>query len=85
MSSDYAEMARLMVAGRRHLPTVPFTPDAVRTYLDTHIVHWRNVRDKELVGEGVWPSPLYVTAVQYLDAYQAMRTALFGRPLGHES
>ena len=78
--TEHEQVVRLSVAARTHAPAVPFTPDAVWAYLDTHIVHWRTVRDAEACREGPWPSPVYVTAVQYLDAFQSVRTALFGGP-----
>jgi hypothetical protein len=50
--------------------TVPFEEDSVRNYLDEAITYWRN---EERKGRDI--------AVWYVDAFQSMRTALFGSTL----
>ncbi len=72
-------MVQAYTIPRYHNPTVEFTQGAVQEYLDTRIFHWRDVRANAEIHSALW-----TTAIMYLDAYQAMRTALFGRPLGHE-
>ncbi len=62
------------------MSTVPFTEEDVMAYLDVAINHWRQVRDD--------PDPLkkdrlteQVKAIHYIDAFQSVRTSLFGETL----
>lgn len=52
---------------------VLFTKNAVKKYLDTCIEYWRLKHDKGDEG-----------ALYYVDAYQSVRTSLFGESLGKE-
>jgi hypothetical protein len=50
--------------------TIAFTEEAVTAYLDAAIAAWRKRREE---GDGV--------AVHYVDAFQSVRTSLFGEAL----
>jgi hypothetical protein len=52
---------------------VPFTENAVRDYLDGAIRGWRKKRDEKGEGSEV--------AVFYIDAFQSVRTSIFGETL----
>ncbi len=54
-------------------PTVPFTEEEVKGYLDKNIVYWRKCAPTEM-------------RASYIDAYQSVRVSLFGEllPKGDE-
>ena len=51
--------------------TIPFTEEDVKNYLDKTIESWRKKKDDE-------------TAEYYIDAFQSVRTSLFGDTLSKE-
>ena len=51
--------------------TIEFTPEAVKQYLVAAVQKWRCLRDDPEYGD--WPM-----ASHYIDAFQSMRTTLFG-------
>ena len=53
-------------------PKVAFTEDAVKEYLDNCITHWRN------------NAPPSEMRSHYVDAFQSVRTSLFGELLPQE-
>ena len=55
---------------RRGKHLIPFTETDIREYLDRSIRYWRKKRDE---GNALAPS--------YIDAFQSVRTTLFGRLL----
>ena len=55
---------------------VDFTPDAIRAYLDGCITHSREWRDGSEFGGEDW-----TMARCYVDAYQSVRTSIFGEIL----
>lgn len=55
---------------------IPFTKDEVKKYLDECIVFWRKKRDSD--GEKAEMFEYYI------DAYQSVRTSLFGETLAVE-
>lgn len=63
------------------MSVVSFTPEAIRAYLDDAILHWRAIRDTD--AEQLLPTPRRAKplACVYIDAYQSVRTALFGECL----
>lgn len=68
--------------GHRHEPepddeTIAFEPDAVRDWIDSCIRLWRRKRDEARTGS-VEDMEM---AEHYVDAYQSMRTSLFGETL----
>ena len=52
---------------------IPFTEKDVKAYLDECIKHWRNIRDSESEKKDM--------AIFYVDAFQSVRTSLFGELL----
>jgi hypothetical protein len=56
------------------MSTVPFTEKDIKSYLDECIVFWRDKRDNSVDTE-------HTMAVCYVDAFQSMRTSLFGELL----
>lgn len=49
--------------------TIAINSESIKKYLDDCIDHWRDKRDK-----GINPT----MAINYIDAYQSVRTSLFG-------
>jgi hypothetical protein len=60
---------------------VEFTLDAVREYLDGCIWEARRWRDKPRNDGGVQDGHEYLMARCYVDAYQSVRTSIFGELL----
>jgi hypothetical protein len=58
-------------AGTSITPTVDFTEDAVKGYLDKVITHWRACPPTEMQSH-------------YIDAYQSLRLSIFGELLQKE-
>lgn len=56
--------------------TVPFEPDAVRDYLDGAIRQWRTTRERARAAGDDMDLPEH-----YIDAFQSVRTSLFGETL----
>jgi hypothetical protein len=52
---------------------ISFTEEAVKKYLDFLIDYWRKQRDDCLDNSGI-----KLAAYVYIDAYQSVRTSLFG-------
>lgn len=52
---------------------VPFTEDAIKEYLDEAIKRYREIRDAKGADSIMMP--------YYIDAYQSVRTSLFGEVL----
>jgi hypothetical protein len=55
--------------------TVEFTEEAIQDYLDNAIRVWRRNRDNSR------PGPDLEMAQHYIDAFQSVRTSLFGETL----
>jgi hypothetical protein len=65
------------------MPTLPFTEDAIRVYLDNAIVYWRMQRTfaSDLLKSGTDEARagfLYLQSNHYIDAYQSVRSSIFG-------
>lgn len=60
---------------RPDFQTLQMDPDAIRTYLDGHIDHWRRQKELTLTRRAD------IKCDAYLDAYQGIREALFGERL----
>jgi len=65
------------------MSTVPFTEEDVKAYLDECIVYWRKTRNKKIkkVPEDMEE---FKMSVHYIDAFQSVRTSLFGELLPAE-
>ena len=63
-----------------HDPLVPFTKEDVLAYLDACIHTWRRSRDIQLLKV----APKYEMAEHYIDAFQSVRSSLFGELLPEE-
>lgn len=69
--------------------TIAFTEEAVREYLDASIKFWRKKRDEAHDYPGTVPSDLQkeradsqeAMASHYIDAFQSVRSSLFGELL----
>ncbi|HEC66692.1 MAG TPA: hypothetical protein ENI23_15555 [bacterium] len=55
--------------------TIDFTKEAIREYLDGCIRYWRDLRDAAESPEQA------IQATCYVDAFQSVRTSLFGELL----
>lgn len=61
---------------------VPFTEEAVKAHLDGCIRFWRERIDRDAADEDVLRRTLAQSLAQaYLDAFQSVRTSLFGETL----
>ncbi len=62
--------------------TILFTPENVQAYLDSAIVHWREIRgDHEAAMDQLTNVPPEVVACIAVDVFQSVRTSLFGTTL----
>lgn len=59
--------------------TVEFTEEAIQDYLDNAIRAWRTQRDRAHGPEG--DTAQRIMAEHYVDAFQSVRTSLFGETL----
>ena len=57
------------------------TEKDVKGYLDKCIIHWRKERDKHKNAEHRTSGELELMAADYIDAFQSLRTSLFGELL----
>jgi hypothetical protein len=62
------------VINRGNLHTVPFDVDSVKAFLDTAITRWRKLRESN-------DQFMANISPYYIDAYQSIRTSLFGETL----
>ena len=71
------------------MSTVDFNEDDVKNHLDTCIKYWRAKRDEAREISSKDPARMFpamqstsqLKAECYIDAFQSIRTALFGNPL----
>lgn len=65
--------------GPDHETVIVFSEDAVKEYLDEAIRSWRRKRDgRNIEMQASMASEKVIMARHYIDAYQSVRTSLFG-------
>lgn len=63
-------------------PLISMTPQEIREYLDEGIMSWRSQRDQAAnPGHESGDAVLHAMARYYIDAFQSVRSTLFGETL----